>query len=211
MAEPSAVAENDRLRQLGARVIVALLYALTYAATYCRVLPLIEATMAGRDDDANPFAAPESDLEPGDFAPASDERIEYANFGQRLVAAFVDNIILRIAGAGIGKVLEAATEAMDLEPLVLVGFALILGISVGWLYEALQESSEAQATLGKRMMGIIVTDMSGQRLSFGQATGRYFAKLLSLATCMIGYIIQPFTEQKQALHDILAKTLVVKA
>lgn len=167
--------------------------------------------MAGRDDDANPFAAPESDLEPENFAPASDERVEYANFGQRLVAAFVDNVLLRIAGAAIGKVLEAANESMDLEPLVLVGVALTLGVSAGWLYEALQESSEAQATLGKRMMGIIVTDMSGQRLSFGQATGRYFAKLLSLGTCLIGYIIQPFTEQKQALHDIIAKTLVVKA
>ena len=167
--------------------------------------------MVGRDDDDNPFAAPESDLEPGDFTPASDKRVEYANFGQRLVAAFVDNVLLRIAGAAIGTVLESATESMNLEPLVLVAIALTLGVSTGWLYEALQESSEARATLGKRMMGIIVTDMSGQRLSFGQATGRCFAKLLSLATCMIGYIIQPFTEQKQALHDIISQTLVVKA
>jgi uncharacterized RDD family membrane protein YckC len=166
--------------------------------------------MAGRDDDANPFAAPESDLEPGTFTPASDEQVEYASFGQRLVAVIVDHLILQFFGRIIGTGIGIATESMNLEPLVLLAITLPVGICMGWLYEALQESSEAQATLGKRMMSIIVTDMSGQRLSFGQATTRYFAKFISGLPCLIGYIIQPFTEQKQALHDIIAKTLVVK-
>ncbi|MDB5342274.1 MAG: domain containing protein [Schlesneria sp.] len=167
--------------------------------------------MAGRDDDANPFAAPESDLEPGIFTPTSDKRVEYANFGQRLIAAIVDNVILQIVGRTIGAGIGAANESMNLEPLVILAISIPIGMGMAWLYEALQESSEAQATLGKRMMGIIVTDMSGQRLSFGQATARYFAKIISWMTCLIGYIIQPFTEQRQALHDIIAKTLVVKA
>jgi uncharacterized RDD family membrane protein YckC len=166
--------------------------------------------MAGRDDDANPFAAPESDLEPGSLTPTSDEQVEYASFGQRLVAVIVDNLILQFFGRIIGTGIGIATESTNLEPLALLSITLPIGICMGWLYEALQESSAAQATLGKRMMSIIVTDMSGQRLSFGQATARYFAKIISGMTCLIGYIIQPFTEQKQALHDIIAKTLVVK-
>ena len=42
-------------------------------------------------------------------------------------------------------------------------------------------------------------------------TGRHFGKILSGLLCLAGYIMQPFTEKKQALHDIMAGTLVVKA
>jgi uncharacterized RDD family membrane protein YckC len=55
-----------------------------------------------------------------------------------------------------------------------------------------------------------VTDLNGQRISFGRATGRYFGKMLSSAVFHIGYLMAAFTEKKQALHDILAKCLVVK-
>jgi len=78
------------------------------------------------------------------------------------------------------------------------------------LYYALMESSEKQATVGKLAMGIKVTDMQGNRLSFGQATGRHFAKIISGLTLLIGYIMAGFTEKKQALHDIIVNCLVVK-
>ena len=74
------------------------------------------------------------------------------------------------------------------------------------------ESSSTQATLGKMAMSIVVTDISGNRVSFGRATGRHFAKIISAIILYIGYLMIAFTEKKQGLHDIIADTLVeVKA
>lgn len=83
-------------------------------------------------------------------------------------------------------------------------------IVVIWLYFALMESSKFQGTVGKIAIGIIVTDMEGNRISFARATGRYFGKILSSLIFMIGFIMAGFTEKKQALHDMLAGTLVWK-
>ena len=67
------------------------------------------------------------------------------------------------------------------------------------------------ATPGKMACGIKVTDLDGRRISFGRATGRFFGKILSTLILLIGFLMQPFTARKQALHDILAGTLVVKS
>ena len=77
-----------------------------------------------------------------------------------------------------------------------------------WFYYAGMESSSRQATIGKSIMGIYVTDLDGQRISFLRATGRYFAKILSALILMIGFIMAAFTARKQALHDMIAGTLV---
>ena len=72
------------------------------------------------------------------------------------------------------------------------------------------EASSKKATLGKMALGLIVTDVNGVRLSFGRASGRYFGKILSGLILNIGFIMAAFTEKKQALHDILAGTLVLE-
>jgi uncharacterized RDD family membrane protein YckC len=64
--------------------------------------------------------------------------------------------------------------------------------------------------LGKKAMGLKVIGLSGERISFGRATGRHFAKMISQLILMIGFLMQPFTEQKQALHDMMAGTLVIR-
>ena len=80
-----------------------------------------------------------------------------------------------------------------------------------WLYFAGLESSERQATVGKSVMSLRVTNLEGQRLSFGHATGRFFAKIVSgMIPFAIGYIMAAFTAKKQALHDLIAGTLVLK-
>ena len=84
-------------------------------------------------------------------------------------------------------------------------------LACSWLYFALMESSAKGGTLGKMAIGIMVTDMTGNRISFGRATGRYFAKILSQMILMIGFLMAGFTQQKQALHDILAGCLVVRS
>jgi uncharacterized RDD family membrane protein YckC len=72
------------------------------------------------------------------------------------------------------------------------------------------ESSRYQASLGKMALGIVVTDLSGQRISFGRATGRHFAKIISKITIYIGYMMAGWTQQKQALHDMIAGCLVIR-
>jgi uncharacterized RDD family membrane protein YckC len=80
-----------------------------------------------------------------------------------------------------------------------------------WLYFAVMESSPRQATFGKSVMSLRVTDSEGQRISFGHATGRFFAKFVSgMVPLGIGYIMAGFTERKQALHDMIAGTLVFR-
>jgi len=81
---------------------------------------------------------------------------------------------------------------------------------LNWLYYALLESSAWQATLGKKALGLEVTDMQGMRISFGRATGRFFAKIISSIILFIGFIMAGFTEKKQALHDMIAGTLVIR-
>jgi uncharacterized RDD family membrane protein YckC len=83
-------------------------------------------------------------------------------------------------------------------------------IIVTWLYFAKMESGPGQATYGKRVMGLKVMDMAGQRLTFGRASGRFFGKIVSGMTMYIGFIMAGFTERKQALHDMIAGTLVIK-
>jgi uncharacterized RDD family membrane protein YckC len=117
----------------------------------------------------------------------------YAGFWMRVGAYLVDFVILFI-------------------PLSIVGAIPILGIFGGiiglWLYFALQESSERQATIGKWALKIYVTDMQGRRISFAQATGRYFGRILSFIMLGIGVLMVAFTQKKQGLHDMMAGTLV---
>lgn len=124
------------------------------------------------------------------------ESADYAGFWIRFVAVVIDWMILFV-GAGI---VSAIT----------FGGGVIIALAGPWLYEALMMSSEWQATVGKRVMSIIVTDVYGRRISFARATGRHFAKYISAFILFIGFIMAAFTARKQALHDMIAETLVVR-
>jgi uncharacterized RDD family membrane protein YckC len=134
-----------------------------------------------------------------------------AGFWRRCAAYTIDYFITFVAAYAIGFVagfaLAAGQGAAGLMAAPMVGG--LLGIVVSWLYFALQESSATQATLGKRALGIKVTDGNGMRIGFGRATGRFFGKILSGLIFGIGFILAGFTARKQALHDMLASTLVV--
>ncbi len=86
----------------------------------------------------------------------------------------------------------------------------LLALMAGWIYFASMESSGWQATLGKKALGLKVTDLAGNRITFARASGRFFGKLLSGMILMIGFFMAGFTERKQALHDILAGCLVLR-
>jgi uncharacterized RDD family membrane protein YckC len=157
----------------------------------------------------------------------------YAGFWVRFVASLVDGLILAIPfwfvvvtfilmSGGFGIMLHRfpqdshppdPREVMALLAPVFMAFFLawLVFLILQWLYFAGMESSARQATFGKAVMSLRVTNYEGQRISFGHATGRFFAKIVSgLIPFAIGYIMAGFTEKKQALHDLIAGTLVLK-
>ncbi|MFZ1741393.1 MAG: RDD family protein [Pontixanthobacter sp.] len=138
----------------------------------------------------------------------------YAGFWIRVGAYLIDAIILGIVGAIIGVVFGVGAVGMEsdlADPTGGANMALnAVSLALGIAYFAGMESSSWQATLGKKALGLVVTDVSGNRLSVGRAIGRYFAKILSALILLIGFIMVAFTERKQGLHDMLAGTLVLK-
>lgn len=129
----------------------------------------------------------------------------YANFFQRLGAFVIDNLIISVVLIP-AFLLEQGASSVGRGGRNII---FLLYLLVGWLYFAMQESSEKQATVGKRVLSIKVTDFNGNRLTFGNATGRFFGKLLSGMIYGIGFLMAAFTKQRQALHDKMANTYVV--
>ncbi len=186
------------------------------------------STSSGSTGLGNPpyMTPPMSPISPGATLP-------YAEFWARFGALIIDGVIttiityvaLFIFGGGLlgslGLIFAGldsnSTELSSAQAAILFSslfgsfFLLWIGlIAVNWLYHALMESSKTQGTLGKMLVGIKVTDMYGNRIGFGKATGRYFAKSFLSSILLIGYIIAAFSEKRQALHDLLASTLVLK-
>jgi uncharacterized RDD family membrane protein YckC len=93
-------------------------------------------------------------------------------------------------------------------PTPVVTAFLVTFILVPWLYYALLESSQNQATLGKMVVGILVTDRAMQRITFTRATLRHFAKIISLLVFGIGFFCILYTKKRQGLHDYVARTYV---
>jgi uncharacterized RDD family membrane protein YckC len=154
-------------------------------------------------------------------------RVEYAGFWLRFLALLIDNVVLGLGFvlvliplifltglSGILGEFHPNEDMNDVGIFMLVGLiflAATVSLVLTWLYHALMESSEWQATVGKKVLGLVVTDMSGQRVSFGRSTGRHFGKIITnMVPAFIGYIMAGFTEKKQALHDMLAGCLVLR-
>jgi uncharacterized RDD family membrane protein YckC len=134
----------------------------------------------------------------------------YAGFWKRFAAFVIDFILLMIIGFAVGvtiALIMAAGGSRDTRGAEALGN--VAGILINWIYYAAMESSRLQATLGKLALGIKVTDLEGQRISFGRSTGRNFAKFFSGILLGVGFIKIAFTKRKQGLHDQLAGTLVV--
>jgi uncharacterized RDD family membrane protein YckC len=158
---------------------------------------------------------------------AAVPRVEYAGLWVRSLAFLIDNVLIGLGlfcvliplffltgfGALVGHI-HPGEDLGDAGVFVIVGFFLLAAtatVVVTWLYHAWMESSEWQATVGKRMFGLVVTDMAGQRVSFARASGRHFGKIITnMVPLLIGYFMAAFTERRQALHDMMAGCLVLR-
>ena len=152
----------------------------------------------------------------------SARTVAYAGFWLRFVALIIDKLLLGLAGgilalpfmrgyAWRGAMIGPGIHGQAIF-LMARGMARVFFLQqvLNWLYYALMESSANHATLGKMALGLEVTSLDGQRISFGRATGRHFGKIVSALTIFIGYLMAGFTKKKQALHDIIAGCLVIK-
>lgn len=141
----------------------------------------------------------------------------YAAFWRRAVAALLDQIQLMIillvvvfTAMELGLVApDALADEAQLER-ALGDPIRLLSLVVPWLYFTLFEAGPWQATPGKRLMRLVVCDLEGRRIGWGRANLRFFAKILSGAILLLGYLMAAFTPRRQALHDLIARTLVLQ-
>jgi len=142
-----------------------------------------------------------------------NENLQYAGFWRRFAAYLIDGIVVAFALIQFRTLVyvQLASLSMDTETLneILTTALGTMSLLFTWVYYSGMESSPLQATIGKLAVGIYVTDLQGQRISFGRATGRHFGKVLSGLILAIGYLMAGFTARKQALHDMLATCLVL--
>jgi uncharacterized RDD family membrane protein YckC len=171
---------------------------------------------------ASPAAAsefsprPQSPAWPPALTYPSVPTVRYGGFWIRFVAVIIDGILVGIVVWPVALMMTVAiglaghSVSMPGIGINLVSVIVRLAFSglVKWIYEASMESSSRQATVGKMALGLKVTDLEGKRISFARASGRHFAKYISGMILLIGYIMAGFTERKQALHDMIAGTLV---
>ena len=170
-------------------------------------------------------------------APLPDRLVwVYAGFWWRVLARLLDFAVLTVAVSlialvtglrrfslrfdppGDGGTAASFTPAMaQTVPVAMPGHVHVQGGALSLVtvlltiaYFVLLESSRWQATLGKRVCRLRVTDLSGRRIGIGRALGRYLAKLVSALLLGIGFLMVGWTRHKQGLHDLMADTLVMR-
>jgi uncharacterized RDD family membrane protein YckC len=163
--------------------------------------------------------------------PLYEKKTQYAGFWIRFAACLLDGIIISIPLTVIFLVLFyfifASSGALDVlsDPAAIDGgftdqqmitflstyiIVLLVSIIVPIFYYAGMHASKWQATVGKKLLKLKVTDLQGNRISFWRGLGRYLAMVFISSIFYIGYIIAAFTDKKQSLHDLIAGTVVVK-
>ena len=154
----------------------------------------------------------------------TEEIIElpYASFLSRLIAFVLDYLLVSIVLGLLISIFIPAGFAVQGPEVVeydeeyvrnltdAAGPFVYVFYGVWWLYNAIMHASRWQATLGKRAVGIIVTDLEGNRLSFGKATVRFLGKIISTLIFFLGYLTAAFTSRRQAIHDMIGGTVVLK-
>jgi uncharacterized RDD family membrane protein YckC len=130
----------------------------------------------------------------------------YSDFQRRLVASAIDLCFVGLSMLALRWVLDHAIPGWYPDRIVVMATP----IAFCWLYFALSESSRWQATLGKRMMDIHVTDGKGARITFTRASARWVAKSVTALLLGVGFVLIVRTKRKRGLHDWLVDTLVVR-
>lgn len=135
----------------------------------------------------------------------------YAGFWRRVAASLIDTLVLLAASFAVGWTVGLTTLGSGLSESQWLVASNLLALLLQWAYFAGMHSSVEQATLGKRALGIKVTDRHGARIGFLHATARFFATILSALPMLAGLAAAGLSRDKRALHDVAAGTLVVRS
>lgn len=147
--------------------------------------------------------------------------MNYAGFWLRFVAFWIDWLILAIIISAIHFLFYGTPHVFEhLQTMTSNPAGKLMlhteytldwsGTLVIWLYYTLFECSKWQATIGKQLLGLKVTDENGNRIGIGRSNGRFWSKILSTFIFGIGYLMIAFTSRKQGLHDLIARTLIIR-
>jgi uncharacterized RDD family membrane protein YckC len=132
----------------------------------------------------------------------------YGGFWRRGIGAAIDWLLI---GAVVSLSIGYHGQLAPPHSTVKVVVYYVLAALVAGLYFAVMEASPWRATIGKRVVGVKVTTLDGQRIDLGRATARLLAKFgLSLALLGLGFVLAGVDARKQALHDKVAGTLVMR-
>jgi len=158
---------------------------------------------------ADPGAARESEAAP--IASAIEVHATgYATFARRTAAHLGDWVVYVflwfVCAFLLGLFASFLTGIVVDSDIVVIA----LWVLIPWLYRAATLASRHQATWGMRLAGVFATDVQGRRLSFLRATARHFAGFLSYYLVLFGFLMQPFNEKRQTLHDRLSGTVVLR-
>ena len=133
----------------------------------------------------------------------------FASFDQRLLASIIDYFLITIGYTALilfsfvfvsGKTERIAAIVIGLPLIPLAKF----------IYSSIAEAGVKQATIGKSLLDIKVTDLKGNRISLENSYGRNAAKILSVLPVFFGYLYSFLNRKQQCFHDLIANTLVVK-
>ena len=156
-------------------------------------------------------------LRPGAVPPAAApapvpivEQVSYGGFWRRFLGLLIDVIVTYFPIATV-RVLLGLPASGSFDPLQPAAWwAALFEVIIDWLYAALLMSSPWRATLGQAVMDLHVADLHGRRISFARASARFLAQILNLVTLGLGLLMQVFTPRRQALHDLVTGTVVVR-
>lgn len=171
--------------------------------------------------EASPYAPPTARVEEDAAVVVRGGKVVYAGFWKRFAAYCIDYVVVTaityavmipvavIGAIGIGASASGDNPVASGVGIALVGLGYLIAILMPLLYFVWMHASRHQATLGKLAVGVKVVRTDGTRISFWRAFGRILATILSTLILFIGWLMAGFTQQKQALHDMVCDTLVV--
>lgn len=133
----------------------------------------------------------------------------FAGFDQRWMASALDWFMVSLVIIFFGVIALLFTSDKSTQFIIVLSVLGIIPI-VNFIYHVVMEASPKQGTYGKQILKIKVTDMQGERIDFARSISRNLAKILSLLTLFIGYLYSFFNSKQQCLHDVIARTLVIK-
>lgn len=134
---------------------------------------------------------------------------QYAGFWIRFGASFIDSLLMIIIFAPLVTIIYGRSYWTDPQIIkgfwdVVVNYILpVLAIMTFWIYKS--------ATPGKMVTKLIIVDAkTGGKPTLTQFVIRYMGYYVSLLPCFLGFLWAAFDRRKQAWHDKLAGTIVIK-